>query len=65
MTEDRSDEPSPERAGVKRAENITPPSTSRWQSLSERRISGEEEMKHFYENVPRLGNVAVSRHAQA
>ena len=22
-------------------------------------------MKHFYENVPRLGNVAVSRHAQA
>src|SRR3954454_13271975 len=22
-------------------------------------------MKHFYEDVPRLGNVAVSRHAQA
>jgi hypothetical protein len=22
-------------------------------------------MKHFYENVPKLGNVAVSRHAQA
>jgi hypothetical protein len=22
-------------------------------------------MKHFYENVPQLGNVAVSRHAQA
>ena len=22
-------------------------------------------MKHFYGNVPRLGNVAVSRHAQA
>ncbi len=22
-------------------------------------------MKHFYENVPRLGNVAVSRYAQA
>jgi hypothetical protein len=22
-------------------------------------------MKHFYENVPRLGNVAVSRHAQS
>jgi hypothetical protein len=22
-------------------------------------------MKHYYENVPRLGNVAVSRHAQS
>ncbi|MCD6072851.1 MAG: hypothetical protein K0S42_3367 [Microvirga sp.] len=49
---------------------LAPPTHNRRQTLAAFRGTTSDGtlagcMKHFYENVPRLGNVAVSRHAQS
>lgn len=39
--------------------------TASWLAEALQSLYPKFRMKHFFQNVPRLGNVAVSRHAQA